>query len=252
MKQCLFFVVFYAIVSTACAPKKIEPPRTPGFCEDGCFRADVLMGFERPARLVQDPKTGFWAHPEVWESFYHLQQEAEKSGYHLVVVSAWRSFKNQKEIWNKKWKIYEAKGFSFRECLDQVAKTIAVPGSSRHHWGTDLDISEKNLVGLYSKSANGEYNNKWKRFYDWLEEHAPMYGFCMVYQGTSGRVVREPWHWTYLPLSLFYERIEATLDWERLQEEGVFGVERLQHDVLEVVRQQRLSVGSSCRESPSR
>ena len=84
----------------------------------------------------------------------------------------------------------------------------ALPGASRHHWGTDLDIydaaaiDESYQVQLSTEeySANGPF----ARLVAWLDEHAHRYGFFMPYQAYQGGVAAEPWHISYQPVSSQY------------------------------------------------
>ena len=49
----------------------------------------------------------------------------------------------------------------------------SMPGTSRHHWGTDMDLNKDNN-GYF---ATGEG----LKVYEWLQAHAHEYGFCQPY-----------------------------------------------------------------------
>jgi zinc D-Ala-D-Ala carboxypeptidase len=69
-----------------------------------------------------------------------------------------------------------------------------MPGTSRHHWGTDFDINS--LSPAFFNKGTG------KKAYEWLTAHAADYGFAQPY--TAGRnkgYNEEKWHWSYTPLS---------------------------------------------------
>ena len=70
-----------------------------------------------------------------------------------------------------------------------------MPGTSRHHWGTDFDINS--LETAYYTSGKGA------KEYAWMKAHASEYGFCQVYNYKSNRTGYndEPWHWSFMPLS---------------------------------------------------
>ena len=71
---------------------------------------------------------------------------------------------------------------------------VPSPATSRHHWGTDMDLI--NLTNEYFDAGEGE------KAYKWLVAHAAGYGFCQPY--TAGRPAgyqEERWHWSYLPLA---------------------------------------------------
>jgi zinc D-Ala-D-Ala carboxypeptidase len=76
----------------------------------------------------------------------------------------------------------------------KILEFSAMPGSSRHHWGTDMDLN--NLTNEYFDTSAG------KKIYDWLTQHASTYGFCQPYSaGRTKGYHEEKWHWTYMPLS---------------------------------------------------
>ena len=71
-----------------------------------------------------------------------------------------------------------------------------MPGTSRHHWGTDIDINS--VKKKYFQSQKG------KLVYQWLQKNAHLYGFFQVYEKNRGGYHVEEWHWSYLPISLYY------------------------------------------------
>ena len=81
-----------------------------------------------------------------------------------------------------------------------------MPGSSRHHWGTDIDLNDLN-------NPSFEAGGKYQKVYEWLSAHAHEYGFCQPY--TAGRAhgyQEEKWHWSFSPLSKpFLEEYKKTI-----------------------------------------
>lgn len=130
----------------------------------------------------------------------------------ISVISATRNFSSQKAIWEEKWsgKRKISGTVSISETKDPVKKGelilqySSMPGTSRHHWGTDFDINRLNNE-YYSRGEG-------KIIYDWLSRNAARYGFYQPY--TAGRdsgYKEEKWHWTYLPLSRVFLREWNTL-----------------------------------------
>lgn len=75
----------------------------------------------------------------------------------------------------------------------------SMPGSPRHHWGTDIDLNKLN--NSWFEQGEG------KKIYDWLVAKAADFGFCQVYTSKeAGRTGynEEKWHWSYLPLASTY------------------------------------------------
>jgi hypothetical protein len=151
----------------------------------------------------------------VLEAFVKMAEAAEKDGIRLRVVSATRTFERQKEIWEDKWlgrRKVEGRNLHEEnvppvERARLIMRYSAMPGTSRHHWGTDVDINA--LEDSYFLSDQG------KKEYAWLLSNAARYGFCQVYSArNTGRLTgyeEEKWHWSYMPLSskilAYYNRI---------------------------------------------
>ncbi|MBL0082089.1 MAG: D-alanyl-D-alanine carboxypeptidase family protein [Saprospiraceae bacterium] len=73
----------------------------------------------------------------------------------------------------------------------------SMPGTSRHHWGTDVDINA--FENSWFVSGEGA------KLYAWMESNASRYGFCQVYGPINSRrkqgYEEEKWHWSYLPIA---------------------------------------------------
>jgi len=153
---------------------------------------------------------------ETFEAFQKMSEAAKKDGVNLLIISATRNFDSQKTIWDNKWngKIkVEGKNLTTISDLKNRAKLIllysSMPGTSRHHWGTDFDLNS--LDNNYFSSGDG------LKIYQWLTTHASEYGFCQPYSSkANGRTgyEEEKWHWSYLPLSkLFLEEYKKQISY---------------------------------------
>lgn len=125
----------------------------------------------------------------------------------IRVASAHRNFYHQRHIWETKWtgqRKVEGKRLNetLRDPTARVKKILeysAMPGASRHHWGTEVDFNR--LQNSYYEKGSGLV------FYNWLRQHAATYGFCQPY--TAGRKQghrEEKWHWSYKPLAAQFQR----------------------------------------------
>jgi LAS superfamily LD-carboxypeptidase LdcB len=142
---------------------------------------------------------------ETLSAFLEMAKAAKEDSIDLKIASATRNFDYQKNLWNNKWS-----GYTLVEKKD-LSKTIpdgllrfkkileysSAPGTSRHHWGTDIDINDANPA--YFLGTKGE------KEYAWLVKNGARFGFCQTYN--SKDIERptgyneEKWHWSYLPLS---------------------------------------------------
>ncbi len=144
---------------------------------------------------------------EVYAAFLKMRAAAQKDGIKLVIRSATRNFFTQKRIWENKWT--GKKNIAGGENLAKTTKNpvlrakkilrySSMPGSSRHHWGTDIDLND--LANSYFEKGKGY------KMYQWMLQNAHDFGFYQVYTEKKGANPRtgyneERWHWTYLPTS---------------------------------------------------
>jgi LAS superfamily LD-carboxypeptidase LdcB len=132
----------------------------------------------------------------VFEKFKAMADSAAKAGVTLKALSGTRSYSEQKNIWDNKWNNYFKNGDSIA-CMKKILLYSSMPSTSRHHWGTDIDINS--LEPSYFATGKG------LKEYTWLVNNAHKFGFCQVYDDMkkTGRTgyQEEKWHWSYLPES---------------------------------------------------
>lgn len=173
-----------------------------------------------------------YVHKQVVSAFNGLQIAAQKAGFNLQIASGFRSFERQRLIWNNKFagktKILDKDGYPLAiEKLSEIEKLFAIlhwsalPGTSRHHWGTDVDIFDPNCLpaGKKLQLTVSEYSEAGYFFEltQWLSENMKTFGFYRPYQKYNGGVAIEPWHLSYFPIAqhaiekLDLPLIEATI-----------------------------------------
>ena len=149
-----------------------------------------------------------------------LKAHAERDGFNLTVASGYRDFDRQLSIFNRKVngelpvidknnQVVSISTLSPTELLAAIMYFSALPGASRHHWGTDFDFYDKSLLpdGKSLELAPWEYQNGGYFFElsQWLEANAMRYGFYRPYDKYRGGVAAEPWHYSYYPLANTYQ-----------------------------------------------
>ncbi len=148
------------------------------------------------------------ARPAAAEALLKLQKKAAEDGFELAVCSAWRGFSRQFEIFDGKMagsrpvldeneQPFDISALSPLEKVAAIARFSAIPGFSRHHFGTDFDIFAKNLLpeGQKLQLTAAEYA-KGAYFYEfglWLEQNLSAFGFDRPFTG-RGSIGYEPWH----------------------------------------------------------
>ena len=143
--------------------------------------------------------------PEVARSFELMKEAALKDSINIKIVSSFRSFNKQKEIWNRKFKKNDSLGFSKNKNILKIIEYSTIPGTSRHHWGTDIDIVDDNFkpegdVLLTEKFYN---DGTYVQLKKWLDMNSEKFGFYIVYTKNSKRkgFKHEPWHYSFKPIS---------------------------------------------------
>jgi D-alanyl-D-alanine carboxypeptidase len=118
---------------------------------------------------------------EAFQAYDRMYKAALKDGIELKLISGFRSFWHQKSIWEKKWNgktLVEGKNLHESKISDSlkaisILKYSSMPGTSRHHWGTDIDLI--NLNNSYFKYGKGQ------KAYEWLKKNASNFGYCQSY-----------------------------------------------------------------------
>ena len=201
------------IIALGCQNKPQESQAMPTEPEPiDAAKIDYIMGqFEPnqhddfvliPSRYAS--REGMYLRKEAFEDYLKMYEHAASEGINFTIRSATRNFEYQRGIWERKWTgetiLSDGTAASDLEDFVSRAKKIllysSMPSTSRHHWGTDIDLNS--FDNAYFESGQGlqEYN--------WLLEHAGTYGFCQPYTDKSGGRTgyeEEKWHWTYMPLS---------------------------------------------------
>jgi zinc D-Ala-D-Ala carboxypeptidase len=170
----------------------------------GIFRPELHPDFTK-AEYPYTLKEGMYLRKETYDAFRQMHDAAKKDGIQLVIVSATRTFQRQKEIWENKWNGNTlVGGRNLKQTVSDpiqraeiILRFSSMPGTSRHHWGTDIDINSVSPAYFSKGKGQNEYN--------WLVSNATQYGFCQPYklkgiERPSG-YEDEPWHWSFIPLS---------------------------------------------------
>ncbi len=143
-------------------------------------------------------------------AFCAMQEAALQDGIDLQLVSAYRSFERQQYIWEDKYKRYTAEGLPPKDAIDRILQYSTIPGTSRHHWGTDIDITDSNAPNQKRVLVPEKFHNNgpFAPLRKWMEENANRFGFYLVYTNDASRTgfSYEPWHYSYLPEAKHYQQ----------------------------------------------
>jgi len=150
-------------------------------------------------------REGMFMRKDAFEAFTKMYDAAKKEGLELQIRSAARNFDYQKGIWENKWTGNRilSDGTKASEIENLVQRSLKIleyssmPGSSRHHWGTDIDLNS--------------FDNSWFEkgegliLYTWLQKNAASFGYCQVYCEKGAHredgYNEEKWHYSFMPES---------------------------------------------------
>jgi LAS superfamily LD-carboxypeptidase LdcB len=176
--------------------------------------------------------------PETLNAFESFCEEASKGGFKPKIDSGYRSFDRQLLIWNEKAsgkrKVLDQHGnaanialLSDLELMQTILLWSALPGTSRHEWGTDIDVIDASVVpeGYEAELTLEESFGTFGEFHKWLDfriSSENCFGFKRVFLPGVGRIQPEPWHLSYMPEAKKIERnFSADNLAERLSESGI-------------------------------
>lgn len=87
--------------------------------------------------------------------------------------------------------------------LNIILRFSAVPGASRHHWGTDVDFNSTTVADWEPAPTGGGRAGRFNALGTWLQANAARAGFVQAYTpGRSGGHHEEAWHYSYAPIAL--------------------------------------------------
>ncbi|WP_299669391.1 M15 family metallopeptidase [uncultured Polaribacter sp.] len=162
----------------------------------GKFNYTIRDDFVIVPKYLSNKK--IYVRKEVLDAFIKMEAKARKENVLLKIISGTRNFNHQKRIWNYKWN-EKYKNLTPLKRAEKILEFSAMPSTSRHHWGTDIDLNS--LSNTYFSFRKG------KKEYNWLIKNASKFGFYQPYTSKkNGRTGynEEKWHWSYAPLSTLY------------------------------------------------
>ncbi len=155
-------------------------------------------------------------HAAVVRPFLAMREAAARAGFDLVPVSSFRDFDRQRAIWNAKYRgerpVLDRKGRALKiralepgQRVETILLWSALPGASRHHWGSDIDVADGRVIasGYDLRLEADEYRRggPFAALSAWLGENMRRFGFYRPYTQRGRGVQPEPWHLSYAPVA---------------------------------------------------
>lgn len=109
--------------------------------------------------------------------------------------------------------------------FNEILRFSSLPGTSRHHWGTDVDFNSTTNTEWEPPTSTSRSGRTHYQLGRWLAANAPTAGFVLTYtprpaSGAAGRMGGydpEPWHYSYAPIAaplrtMFNNEVNLTTD----------------------------------------
>jgi LAS superfamily LD-carboxypeptidase LdcB len=149
---------------------------------------------------------GIQLRKEAHDAFVEMKKAAYQDGIDIKVVSSYRGYERQRTIYERKYVLFTEEGLEPLEAVDKIIEYSTIPGTSRHHWGTDADLidASKPTEGDVLVAEKFGPGGPFEDFKNWMDQHSEQYGFYLVYTDNPKRrgFKYEPWHYSYAPLSI--------------------------------------------------
>jgi LAS superfamily LD-carboxypeptidase LdcB len=164
---------------------------------------------------VQAPgQPRFASRPEVAEAFLAMRAAAARDGIDMVPIASWRPFEAQARNWNRKFSgqatLYDCLGrprdsgtLAPPDVVRAILNWTGLPGASRRHWGTDIDVFDRAAQppGYKTKLLPDEAgpDGVYAHLHAWLDANAARFGFFRPYRTQRRGMCPEPWHLSFAP-----------------------------------------------------
>ena len=174
-----------------------------------------LTGRDRGHLVVlEEPRCTL--HAAAVRPFLAMREAAARAGFVLAPVSSFRDFDRQRAIWNAKFRgerpaldrrgrLVDMGSLDAGRRVETILFWSALPGASRHHWGSDIDVADGGpiAVGYEPRLEVSEYRRggPFAELSAWLGDNMRRYGFFRPYVRRGRGVQPEPWHLSYAPVA---------------------------------------------------
>ena len=142
---------------------------------------------------------------EAHDAFVDMRKAALADGIDIKIVSSYRSFDRQAVIFERKYLKYTDDGMEPLDAIEKIIEYSTIPGTSRHHWGTDVDLIDGNpsVDGDVLVASKFATDGPFEKFKLWMDENSEKFDYYLVYTNNPKRrgFKYEPWHYSYAPLS---------------------------------------------------
>lgn len=158
-----------------------------GFYLPASYEPDDLCEISIP---VSSEDETYLLRKEAADALQQMYEDAKKEGLEIAVVSAYRSYEDQKEIYDYYFSKYDEL---------TASRLVSIPGCSEHQLGLSVDLTSKDIIGDEDSFFVDTPE------YQWVIKHAHEYGFILRYPDDKTSITgttNEPWHFRYVGTEL--------------------------------------------------
>lgn len=158
-----------------------------GFYLPASYEPDDLCKISIP---VSSENETYLLRKEAADALQQMYEDAKKEGLEIAVVSAYRSYEDQKEIYDYYFSKYDEL---------TASRLVSIPGCSEHQLGLSVDLTSKDIIGDEDSFFVDTPE------YQWVIKHAHEYGFILRYPDDKTSITgttNEPWHFRYVGTEL--------------------------------------------------
>ena len=143
--------------------------------------------------MVQYKNTSYYLNDEAAASLARMLADMEEElGEAPMVVSTYRSYERQEEVYNRDVNSAVESGVDIADAIKGTSRYIALPGASEHQTALAVDLSnDGSLEENFIETEAGV----------WIKENCHNYGFVVRYPKEKEKytgIGYEPWHIRYL------------------------------------------------------
>jgi LAS superfamily LD-carboxypeptidase LdcB len=179
--------------------------------------ADSELTGRGRGHVAEVPGNGCLLHPAATFAYLAMRIAARAAGLEITAVSGFRDLGAQLAIWNGKYRgervlldrdsrPVDALALDEAERVSAILLWSALPGASRHHWGSDCDVIDRSKLAPTEPTrlltADFGPGGRYGALDAWLRDHAAEFGFFRPYDSDRGGVQPEPWHLSFAPVSV--------------------------------------------------
>lgn len=234
----LIFIPIHADSTTQAVTNTITAQEVENYLT-GKFNPKTHKAFVKVASRYAN-REGYYLRKEAYDAFKRMHAAARKDKVNLVIRSATRNFKYQSWIWDRKWRDKSKTIPNTKKRVQNILRFNSMPGTSRHHWGTEIDLNS--------------FNNSWftygkgLKLFNWMNANAHKFGYHRPYTAKNAQrptgYNEEKWHWSYTPLSrLMLKDAEGLITDKKIK--GFSGSEHAES--LSIVKNYIFGVDPCCR-----